>query len=198
MFSQSLLFFRLYNPNSLSLSSQRRWSSSCTIFMALLCNCSSRSTSCTMDSRAECSSPGGFLPDKVEWLNHFPRPDSHASFYTTQETRGFLAHKCTLPVQFLSTRILKLFSAVPFSIHVFQSLYWHWRLSQARSRLCTWPCWISYCLHKLTPQACRGSTWWYSFLLANQPNQQVWCHPQTCLRVYSLPLCHWRRRQYWS
>ena len=53
--------------------------------------------SCTENSRAGCSTPGGSHQSRVERQNHLPRPAGHASFYAAQDTVVFLGCESTLP-----------------------------------------------------------------------------------------------------
>ncbi|KAK4827484.1 hypothetical protein QYF61_018784 [Mycteria americana] len=96
---QSLLFSRLNNPNSLSLSSQERCSSPRIIFVALLWTHSNSSMSflCWGPQRLNAVLQAGSHESGVEEENHLPRPAGHCSFDAAQDMVGFLGCKCTLP-----------------------------------------------------------------------------------------------------
>ena len=70
--SQSILFCRLNNPNSLSLSSLERCSIPLIIFVALLWTRSNRSMSCIVGCRAGCSTPGGISQKQTKWGESLP------------------------------------------------------------------------------------------------------------------------------
>ncbi|KAK4821259.1 hypothetical protein QYF61_017137 [Mycteria americana] len=92
---QSLLFSRLNNPNSLSLSSQK-CSSPLTIFMALLWTHSNRSMSFLMLGAPEVNTVLQVGPHDRRG-GESPQPAGHASFDAAQDMVGFLGCKQALP-----------------------------------------------------------------------------------------------------
>ena len=95
--AQNLLFSKLNNPSSLSLSSQERCSIPLLTFVALLWTHFNSSMSflcwvlqsCTQDSRWGLS--------RAERENHQPWPAGHPSFDAARDTVGLLGCKHTLP-----------------------------------------------------------------------------------------------------
>ena len=95
----SLLFPRLNNPNSLSLSSRRRCSSSVFIFVTLLWTHSDRSTPflCWWAPELNTVLQVRFHQGRVEWQNHLPWPAGHASVDAAHNMVGLLGCYCLLP-----------------------------------------------------------------------------------------------------
>ncbi|KAK4831309.1 hypothetical protein QYF61_016798 [Mycteria americana] len=94
---RSLLFSRLNNPNSPSLSPQQRCSSPRIIFVASSGPApTAPCPSCAEDPRAGRSTAGGSHQSGAEGQNPLPRPAGHAALDAAQDTVGFLGCECTL------------------------------------------------------------------------------------------------------
>ncbi|KAK4819472.1 LOW QUALITY PROTEIN: hypothetical protein QYF61_004698 [Mycteria americana] len=91
---RSLLFSRLNNPSSLSLSLEERCSSPRIIFVALLWPCSSSSMS-FLAPELDAGLQARSHQSRVEGQNHLPRPAGHAAFDAAQDTVGLLGCKRT-------------------------------------------------------------------------------------------------------
>ena len=110
MSPQSLLFSRLNNPNSLSLSSQERCSSPRIIFVSLLWTHSNlvHIFPVLRASELDAGLQVGSHQSTVEGQNQIPRPAGYAAFHAAQDVVGFWAASthCWFMSSFSSTSTL--------------------------------------------------------------------------------------------
>lgn len=115
---QSFLFSRLNDPNSVTLSSQKRYSSSPIICVATLWTCSNRSMYFL------CWGPQSSSWGHESGEDHLPKSAGHISFYADQNIIAFLGCKYTLSVHihFFLSPSLQGYSQPTHRLHLYQEL----------------------------------------------------------------------------